>query len=115
MNMKKLAMTLILIAAVGPATAAEMPGHNMEGMKMDQAPAKAAVNKATGEVKGLDAAKGTVTLAHGPVPALKWPAMTMPFRISPALAKDLKVGQKVDFEFTARDMDGTITKIASAK
>lgn len=114
--MKKVALVVAaaLSMTVG-AQAAETGGMKMEGMKMDQAPAKAAVNRTTGVVKSLDAAKGTVTLAHEPVPALKWPAMTMAFKISPALAKGLQAGQKVDFEFEAQGMSATVTKIAAAK
>lgn len=41
-----------------------------------------------------------VTLNHGAVPALKWPAMTMSFRLgSPALARGFKVGDRVRFTF----------------
>src|SRR5262245_6011968 len=100
MNMQKLAISTLVLLAAGSVSAADAPG-GMGGMKMEQAAPKAAVNKSKAEVKGLDAAKGTVTLAHEPVPALKWPAMTMPFQISPELARGLKVGQKVDFEFEA--------------
>ena len=73
--------------------------------------APAATNQTTGVIKAIDAKSGTVTLAHEPVPAIKWPAMTMPFHISPELARGVSVGQRVNFEFTAKGMDGTITKI----
>jgi Cu(I)/Ag(I) efflux system periplasmic protein CusF len=63
----------------------------------------------------MDAEKGTIALAHDPVPALKWPAMTMSFSISPELAKGVAAGQRVNFEFTVKGMSGTITKIAVAK
>lgn len=54
---------------------------------------------ATGVVKKVDAAKGTVTLAHDPVKSLKWPAMTMDFRVrdKESIAA-LKPGQKVEFD-----------------
>ena len=42
----------------------------------------AAAHPATGVVKSVDRAKGTVTLAHGPVKSLNWPAMTMPFTVT---------------------------------
>lgn len=107
----KLRNTLMAIGlsvlALTLATAAEMPG-----MKMEAPSAKAQANHAKGVVKELDAKKGTVTVSHEPVPTLKWPAMTMAFKISPELAKDIAVGQKVDFEFEAKGMAGTITKIA---
>jgi Cu(I)/Ag(I) efflux system protein CusF len=113
--MKQSALALALsLAAAGTALAAEMPGHNMEGMKMT-APTAAQVNQSIGVVKAIDAAKGLVTLAHEPVPALQWPAMTMPFTISPELAKGIQVGQRVNFEFTAKGMNGTVTKISVAK
>ena len=73
--------------------------------------AAAAVTRATGVVKGMDASIGRIIISHEPVPELKWPAMTMSFRISKELAKGLKEGQKVEFEFQPRDMDGTITKV----
>ena len=38
---------------------------------------------AIGTIKSIDLKGGTVTVAHEPVPALKWPAMTMPFRLRP--------------------------------
>ena len=54
---------------------------------------------ATGVVKEVDAAKGTVTLAHDPVKSLKWPAMTMDFRVrDKASLATLKPGQKIEFE-----------------
>lgn len=102
------------LLATGAALAAEMPGNNMPGMKMP-APAVTQAHQGVGVLKVIDAAMGTVTLAHEPVPSLKWPAMTMPFTITRELATGLKVGQKVTFEFTAKGMNGTITKIAVAK
>ena len=77
--------------------------------------AEPAVNRTTAVVKSLDAVGGTVMLAHEPVPALSWPAMTMPFKISPALAKGIQVGQKVSVEFQAQGMNATVTKITVTK
>jgi Cu(I)/Ag(I) efflux system membrane fusion protein len=54
---------------------------------------------ATGVVKKIDAAKGTVTLAHDPIKSLKWPAMTMDFRVrDKASLTTLKPDQKIEFE-----------------
>ena len=113
--MKYSALALALsVSATGMVLAAEMPGHSMEGMHMT-APAAAQTNQSVGVVKAIDAVRGLVTLAHEPVPALNWPAMTMPFTISAELAKGIQVGQRVNFEFTAKGMNGTISKIAVAK
>ena len=41
-----------------------------------------------------------VTLSHEPAPGLKWPAMTMQFRLSdPAMARGIKAGDRVAFGF----------------
>lgn len=70
-----------------------------------QAAAKAAQvgHKAHGKVDGLDVKDGAISLEHGPVPSLKWPGMTMEFKVAnAALLSGLKVGQEVDFEFVER-------------
>jgi RND family efflux transporter MFP subunit len=72
------------------------------------APASAAApavvgHKGQGTVDGLDTKEGTVSLNHGAIPSLKWPAMTMEFKIANAsLLKDLKPGAPVSFEFVER-------------
>ena len=46
-------------------------------------------------------APGEVTLQHEPVPALKWPAMSMPFALkAPQQAAGLQVGDAVRFSFS---------------
>ncbi|MCF8167545.1 MAG: efflux RND transporter periplasmic adaptor subunit [Rhodoferax sp.] len=58
---------------------------------------------AQGTVLGVDAKALSVTMSHGPVASLKWPAMTMEFQVAnPALLKDLKVGAALSFEFVER-------------
>jgi Cu/Ag efflux protein CusF len=54
--------------------------------------------QAAGVVKAVDAKAGTVTIAHQPIKAIGWPAMTMPFKVaSPALLDKVAVGSKVQF------------------
>ena len=51
-----------------------------------------------GVVKAVDVKAGTVVIAHGPIAALKWPAMTMKFKVeSAAVLKGVTVGKKVHF------------------
>jgi membrane fusion protein, copper/silver efflux system len=68
------------------------------------APAPSAVgHKTLGQVDSVDASTGTLTLKHEPVPALKWPAMTMEFKAAHSgLLRGLKPGQAVSFEFVER-------------
>ena len=60
-------------------------------------------HKAEGSVDDIDLKAGTVSLNHGPVATLKWPAMTMEFKAAHAgLLNGLKPGQAVAFEFVER-------------
>jgi Cu(I)/Ag(I) efflux system periplasmic protein CusF len=71
---------------------------------------KAQTYKASGTVTRVDQSNSKVTIAHGPVPALKWPAMTMNFIVKDeALLGKLSSGKKVDFEFVQQDRDYVIT------
>jgi len=92
-------------------TTAEMPAASapMEAM----APSTKSAT-AIGTIKAIDATSGKITLAHGPVPELEWPAMTMAFKATPDQIASVKVEQKVQFEFEAQGMDATITKISAA-
>jgi Cu(I)/Ag(I) efflux system membrane fusion protein len=57
-----------------------------------------------GRVDAFDAAAGTVTLTHGDIPALQWPAMTMEFGVtSKDLLTGLAPGARVRFEITQRE------------
>ncbi|WP_137898041.1 copper-binding protein [Sphingomonas sp. 2SG] len=70
------------------------------------------VGKGVGTITALDPRGGTVTIKHGPIPAIGWPAMTMTFRASPpTLLKDLQKGQRVGFTAKARGMTAEVTSI----
>ena len=65
------------------------------------APPVSVTHRGDGSVEAVDPAHGTVTLGHAPIASLKWPAMSMDFRVKdPALIRSLKPGQKIGFEFT---------------
>ncbi len=76
------------------------------GQAASAAPAQAgkgASHQGEGTVDGVDVKEGTVSLSHGPIESLKWPAMTMEFKAANgALLKDLKPGAMVSFEFVER-------------
>ncbi len=57
-----------------------------------------------------------MSLNHGPVATLKWPAMTMEFKAAnPALLRGLKPGQAVAFEFVERQPgEYVVTSIGAA-
>ena len=70
---------------------------------------------AQGKVTDVDAKAGTVSLEHGPVESLKWPSMTMEFKLAnEALLKDLKPGARIDFEFVERGQgEWVITRVTT--
>ncbi len=72
----------------------------------------AKVGKGTGTITALDPRAGTVTIKHGPIPVIGWPAMTMTFRASPpALLKGLRARQRVGFTAKAQGMNAEVTAI----
>ncbi len=66
--------------------------------------------EATGRIEQLSS--GSVTLSHEPVPAIGWPAMTMAFRLgNPALARGLKVSDRVRFGFDQPPAGPTVRRM----
>ena len=106
-----------LKAAIGGMGEQAAPGGAPGAVPAASAAASTAVgHKAAGTVDSIDAKAGTVTLDHGAVASLKWPAMTMDFKVAnPALLQDLKPGAAVAFEFVERRPgEWVITSIAPA-
>jgi Cu(I)/Ag(I) efflux system membrane fusion protein len=69
-----------------------------------------------GEGKVEEITKEEITLSHGPIPSMHWPAMTMGFQLPAAgLPPTIKVGDTISFSFQQTD-DGQarITAIAPA-
>jgi Cu/Ag efflux protein CusF len=68
--------------------------------------------QASGVVKSVNVDKGTVSIAHGPVASLSWPAMTMAFAAEDRkLLQNLKPGAKVEFEFVQQGPRYVITSV----
>jgi Cu(I)/Ag(I) efflux system protein CusF len=96
-------------AAPAPAAApAPTASNDMAGM--DMAPADK-MAKGVGVVKAVDKAAGTITLDHQAIPEAGWPAMTMGFKIAPALLDGIAVGDKVAFDLKLHDGAGEVTAI----
>ncbi|NJR80792.1 copper-binding protein [Sphingomonas corticis] len=77
-------------------------------------PTASAVKTGTGSgtITAVDAKGETVTIKHGPIPAIGWPTMTMTFRASPpTLLRGLRSGQRVAFTAKAKGMTAKITAI----
>jgi Cu(I)/Ag(I) efflux system membrane fusion protein len=72
--------------------------------------------KATGyeTIGRIDKIAGlSVTIAHQPVPAINWPAMTMTFRLAtPALEQGFKAGDRIRFRFDQPPEGPTVRAMA---
>jgi Cu/Ag efflux protein CusF len=70
-----------------------------------------------GEVKKIDESAGKITLKHGPIKSLDMDeGMTMVFRVQdPAMLKQVKVGDKVQFQAERATAGITVTKIEKQK
>ena len=66
-------------------------------------------------VGAIDAQKGKIELHHGPIPSLKWPAMSMGFVVDDrSQLTNLKAGDEIEFEIRGepgKDGDFVITRI----
>jgi Cu(I)/Ag(I) efflux system membrane fusion protein len=73
-------------------------------------------HKGEGSIDAIDTKAGTVSIHHGAIATLKWPAMTMEFKAANAsLLSGLKPGQPVTFEFVERQPgEYVVTSIARA-
>lgn len=87
----------------------DMSTHDMKGMESAK---QSPIHRGTGTVQKTDSAKGTVTIAHGAVKSLNWPAMTMSFPVKDkALLDKIKPGAKVAFGFVQSGQDFVVTEI----
>ena len=105
------AYTCALIGVLTLTTAGVTSAQDMGGMSMSSAPA-AKHGQGKGVIKAIDAKARTLTIQHGPIPAVGWPAMTMTFTAKPAaLLKGLKVGQTIGFDTTVRGTTADVTAV----
>ena len=91
-----LAAALLVTACGNPAPTPKKTNNGPEA-----AMALIGPKSATGEgsITAIDPDTGKITLAHGPVAELSWPAMTMGFATKDGKTDGLKVGDKVRFTF----------------
>ena len=88
-------LMIAVLAAVLSTVGAAAPVLAHSGEDHAAAPQAA---EGDGMVKAVDAKAGTIVIAHGPIVALKWPAMTMKFKVeSAAVLNGVAAGKKVHF------------------
>ena len=80
------------------------------------APLGAAAETVKGEVTKIDADAAKITIKHGPIKKFDMDAMTMVFRAGdPEMLKQVKAGDKVNFEADKINGQFTVIKIEKTK
>jgi Cu(I)/Ag(I) efflux system protein CusF len=107
--------TALLAAAVLAAapTLAQNMGGGMKGMSsMDNMAPAVKTGKGVGVITAIDPKAAKLTIKHGPIPTVGWPAMSMTFAATPpALLKGLKVGQRIAFDVRTKGGAGEVTAV----
>ena len=113
-----LACSIAAATSLAAAPAVLAQSHDMGGMDtkgMDRQFGKtpaARTHKGSGTVTKVDPGRSSVTIAHGPVQTMNWPAMTMTFGAADKkLLERVRPGAKVDFEFVQQGSRYTITSV----
>ena len=102
----------VAIGQSGGMKGMDMKDMDMKGMDKGAKKAPGKSHQAAGKVKSVDAAKGTVTIDHGPVASMNWPAMTMTFKAKDKkMLEGIKPGQKIEIDFEQQGKDQVITKV----
>ncbi len=97
--MKRLSLALALLTGFGLAQAASHEYMNDRNMPHDMAAHEMqTMHQGMGVVKAINEKSGKVQIAHQPIAALGWPAMTMWFGLDARHLRDIKVGDKVRFD-----------------
>ena len=104
----------LLAAAWSPPASQEAPKSDAEMTMPENAPPAAVAGpiSGTGAVTQIDAAAGTITINHGPIAAVSWPAMTMQFTAeNPAILQGIAVGDSVSFELKSATETSVVTSV----
>ncbi|CAN7609531.1 copper-binding protein [Phenylobacterium sp. LjRoot225] len=103
----KLVLAALVTLVAAPAFAQSTGDHAMGDHAMGSMPGKtseaAKTVEGVGQIKSIDAKTGSVSLHHGPIASLGWPAMTMSFKATPEVLKTAKAGQTVKFTLQPAD------------
>lgn len=116
-NLISSSLVLLLLAGSGAVLAGEHQGGMNHAVMPGAQGNGSAMHQAEGIVNSIDMEQGKINMTHGPVKSLRWPGMTMDFKVKDsAILKDVKPGQKVKFEIEKEgDSQFSITRIVPLK
>lgn len=110
---------LTVMLALGGLSAAPVIAQTMGDMKampgmtgMTHSAPAAKTGQGTGVITAIDTKANTLTIRHGAIPSVSWPAMTMTFKASPpTLLHGLTVGQTIGFDVRTQGMAAEVTAV----
>jgi Cu(I)/Ag(I) efflux system periplasmic protein CusF len=87
--------------------------QDMKQMPGMGSPKQGTTASGTGTVTAVNAANRKITLDHGPMPEIKWPAMKMEFAVAPSVdLSKVKTGDKLRFTVSGSGSTYTVQSIA---
>jgi Cu/Ag efflux protein CusF len=87
--------------------------QDMKQMPGMGSPKQATTASGTGTVTAVNVASRKITLDHGPMPEIKWPAMKMEFAAAPSVdLSKVNTGDKVRFTISGSGSSYTVQSIA---
>ena len=102
-------MKKVIIAAVALTVAACSEQQNSQTQANESAPEATRTYSGSGKVTAI--AGRQVSIAHGPIPEIGWPAMTMTFSAPGGLERGLEAGDNVRFWFRQEDDSYVLTSL----
>ncbi|MBX9745507.1 MAG: copper-binding protein [Hyphomonadaceae bacterium] len=111
--MRWLIAPIALLAAACSPPAPQEPAETDAGGNVEApAPEAAGAITGAGTVTQVDAAAGTITINHGAIAAISWPAMSMQFTAeNPAILQGIAVGDTVSFELKSATETSVVTSV----
>ena len=104
--------SLFALSAHAQSGTAGMGMKGDTGMKGMGMKSETGAHQASGTVTKVEPEKNAVTVKHGPVESMKWPAMTMSFKVKDKkLWPKLHEGSEVDVEIVQQGKDYVIAKV----
>jgi len=109
---KSLALSIAIIVSQFGGPVLGQHAHGTTAPTVQKTPAELT----DGEVRRLDATKGTILLKHAEIKSINMGAMTMNFKLKePGLATGLKAGDKVRFAVEVQGDQLIVTRIEKSK
>jgi Cu(I)/Ag(I) efflux system protein CusF len=101
-------MTALLLTSL-TACGQQQPAGNSQAGDTGQNAKSAEAYTGTGRITAISGDQ--ITIDHGPVDAIGWPAMTMTFAAPPGVAEGVDVGSNISFDFSQQGSTYVLTSL----